>query len=146
MIMGNDSKISDFIKNYQTDTITIDKLYLKEIEIHNNDSMILLGEDILSKYRGEFDEYIDSYKLTDAECRRWHYNPKVMSYDLYGTTEYWFLLLEINQIHSSIQFSMNPVKYFTKNITDIINRILNLEHQVLEINSGDINNALLNKN
>lgn len=142
MIMGKESKMRDFIDDYKIDTITLDRLYLKEVEVSLNKKMILLGDDILSKYRGEFDEYIGKITLTPAEKRKWHYNPKVMSYDLYGTTEFWFLLLELNEIRSITEFNMNPVKYFTTDITDKINRILNLENIVIEANNAEIQNKL----
>lgn len=96
-----------------------------------NEGVRLPANSIISKYKEYFDPYIDSVELTDDEQREYRYSPKKFSQDMYGTTEYWSMILFINECHSIIDFEPVTVKYIVpEKITDLINEILILEGTV----------------
>ena len=71
------------------------------------------------------------------------YNPKRLSFDLYGTTELWALLLDINELVSVAQFNLQTLKVFSGSILDKLQRILNLEQEFIDQNAEDVADALL---
>lgn len=86
---------------------------------------------IIAKYKDYFDKYIDEVELTEEEQLTYRYSPKKFSQDMYGTTEYWSIILYINECHSVMDFEPVKVKYVVpQSITDLINEILILEDLV----------------
>lgn len=143
MLMGKDSTIKKFIQNFQNDTVTIDKLQIKNIEVYENRKLILPWEDILKKYRGDLESHIQTITMTDQQQRRWMYNPKVMSYDLYGTTELWFTIVQLNEVYSTTQLNMNPIKAYSASILKVLSRIYALEKPLLDENMDEIVKGML---
>ena len=50
--------------------------------------------------------------MTPPEVSLYRFKPKKLSYDLYGTTELWDALLELNQMYSIIEFDREKYKVF----------------------------------
>nr|DAR90611.1 MAG TPA: hypothetical protein [Caudoviricetes sp.] len=88
---------------------------------------------ILSKYRDFLDEIIVEQELTLDEQREYRWNPKKMSEDFFGTTEFWFMLLVLNNYKSIIEFQ--PKKYVKMYDPDRFKKYLN-EIMILEDNLG----------
>lgn len=88
---------------------------------------------ILSKYRDFLDEIIVEQELTLDEQREYRWNPKKMSEDFFGTTEFWFMLLVLNNYKSVIEFQ--PKKYVKMYDPDRFKKYLN-EIMILEDNLG----------
>ena len=66
----------------------------------------------------------------DNGGRKYKYNPKRLSYDIYSTTELWFELLRLNYCSSITEFTLknNIVNVYNVNqIKDILNEIMILE-------------------
>ena len=96
--------------------MTIAKLHYPQVL---NDSR--LGIKATVNYESRLDYFISSlndYKsemtLTQELYDKYKYNPKMMSYDLYDTTDYWWLLLQANEMHSAVEFNKRKVKYYSK--------------------------------
>lgn len=96
--------------------MTIAKLHYPKVL---NDSR--LGIKATVNYESRLDYFISSlneYKsvmtLTQELYDKYKYNPKMMSYDLYDTTDYWWLLLQANEMHSAVEFNKRKVKYYSK--------------------------------
>ena len=88
---------------------------------------------ILSKYRDFLDEIIVEQELTLDEQREYRWNPKKMSEDFFGTTEFWFMLLVLNNYKSVIEFQ--PKKYVKMYDPDRFKKYLN-EIMILEDKLG----------
>lgn len=99
-----------------------------KIFLHNvktEETLKLPFNPIINKYRDFFDEHIISLELTEEEQDKYWYKPKQLSYDYYGTVEYWSILLYVNQMASAINFT--PVKLnlvLKEDILDLVNEIL----------------------
>lgn len=143
MQMGKEYTIDEFTKEYNQETISYGTLHLKEI-FEKDDGIlnILSSESILNKYDDELKSSIITLTLNDSEFNKYQYNPKFLSFELYNTTELWFMLLHVNELYYSAQFNLNPVKVYTANIINIIDRILNLEQLVINLNREEINTKL----
>lgn len=88
---------------------------------------------IISKYRDFLDEIIVEQELSLDEQREYRWNPKKMSEVYYGTPEFWFILLILNNHKSIIEFK--PKKYIKMYDTDKFKRYLN-EIMILEDSLG----------
>lgn len=80
---------------------------------------------LLNKYRWFLQEIVtNKIRLSDAEWRKYKCAPKSLSFDLYGTTEYWAALLELNNCLSIIDFTNRWVRvYDPKQINSYVNEI-----------------------
>lgn len=138
-----DATIFDYIESYRNLETSYDKLYYQELNtLGNGEHVILLGDSILTKYRGDLESLAITKTFTSQEENRYFYNPQVLSYDLYGTTQYWHLLLELNNMYSAIEFNQNPILVYGGRFPDMINTILALEEESININSEEITKSI----
>jgi len=131
--------LQEFISERKDIDITSTKLHYKEANSLTDGSVMVLPiESILNKYHKEMEDFVTTKTLTTQEARLYSYNPQLLSFDLYGTTELWFLLLDVNNLYSISQFTLNPVKVYDIGIINLINSILNLEQDDIDRNEDEI--------
>lgn len=83
---------------------------------------------IMSEYRYFLQPYIIEIEMSDEEMYLYQYKPKSLSSKLYGTTEYWSVLLMINNCVSKIDFNKSKIKVLDpKRIRSFVNEVLILE-------------------
>ena len=105
--------VSEQIQNAVNAEVSYRKLHEHAIVVNNQSG------DTINVYQ---------YTIPEDEFVRYRYNPKMLSYDLYDTTEYWFLLLAINNCVSKIDFTNNTVKIIDpKSISEFVNEVMILE-------------------
>ena len=99
--------------------------------LNSGESVRMPLNSIIAKYKDYFDKYIDEVELTEDEQMSFRYSPKKFCLYMYGTVEYWSIILYINECHSIMDFEPVKIKYIVpESITDIINEILILENLV----------------
>lgn len=133
-----ESTLEDFISSYRDTDVTFSKLHYLEKDTLDSGDLILLSNSLLDKYRSELESLINVVTLTTSEYNKYKYNPKLLSYDIYGTTEMWGTILDLNQLHSTTEFYINPVKLYQKGIMNYIDTILNLEKPFTDINTEEV--------
>lgn len=143
MLMGSESTFKKYIANYESESLNKDKLQLKEVYTKNNKNIIVPDCNIFTEYKEDLESIIKTYTMSDSEKIKWAYNPKLLSYELYGTTEFWFLILSINELHSATEFNINPIKIFDTSLPNILGRILNLETNSISENREYITKSFL---
>nr|DAH85697.1 MAG TPA: hypothetical protein [Caudoviricetes sp.] len=116
--------------------------YKKVITNSNNENFIFSINSIFDKYYELMKERTMTIELTDAEYRKYIYKPKLLSLDLYGTTELDFLLLRLNNMTSCIYFNKQTFKVFDKDITTLLNEIMIHENTNYINNEVDIINKI----
>ena len=116
--------INGMINGAKSNKITLDKFsnyYLLEDSIR-------LGFPLLKKYDNIIRSSIQPYQI--AKDR--YYRPEYVSYDLYGTTDLWYLLLYVNDIYRVEDFVGPTIKIPSYNPLQVLNAILadegNLQH------------------
>lgn len=84
------------------------------------------------KYKDFLNTIIVTVSLSDEERARYRYKPKMVSYDLYNTTEFWNDLLIINNFFSLSEFQPGEtLKVYDPNkLKDYINEIMIIEKLV----------------
>ena len=97
--------------------------------VKNGETIKIPMNHIVNKYKEYFDPYIEDFELDYEDERKYLYSPKKLSLDLYQTTEYWSILLYINECHSIIDFapegSVKAVR--PAYLEELLNEILILE-------------------
>lgn len=138
-----ESLITDFIRKYGTEPFTVDNCFLHQIVQSNDGRKLIVNESfILSKYKDELAKYKRKMELTDQLYRRYRFNPKLFSYEIYGTTELWFMVLHANELYTANQFDLRVVYYYDPTFFDAITRALDLETQFTAINEAEVENSL----
>ena len=107
---------------------------------HFNSSFINLEDNIkysvynvVSDYIDEIrDEYCMEIELTNDQMSRYKYRPKLLCYDVYGSTELAFIILLINNMYSAKQFTKNKLYLPTKtNMNIICSSIMNANKEAI---------------
>lgn len=144
MGMGLEPTVKEYINNYNNEEITSSSFFLKQVfSSENNRKMIVNFNNLIIKYMPELKEIKVKVTLSNEEYAKYKYNPKVLSYDIYGTTELWFLILEANELHSITQFDSKTIYLFRTDIVEKLGRILNLEIDTKNYNEEEISSQLL---
>nr|DAK51285.1 MAG TPA: hypothetical protein [Caudoviricetes sp.] len=107
-------------RNLHTDLIVVNEQTDHNIKIPLND--------YLGDYRFFMDKIILEVKMNDDEMVVYRCNPKALSLKLYGTTEYWYELLIINNCISKLDFVDKKIKVFLPDkIKGFTNEVMILE-------------------
>lgn len=102
--------------------------YLEINDLVNEESLLVPHVSLINKYRHFLTPYVGEMEFDDNTFNQIKYSPKMLSYILYGTTELWPCLLQLNNCKSVIDFNKKTVKVYNPDyIKDMINEILILE-------------------
>lgn len=104
------------------------------VKYNKSDERIRIPMDsLISKYSHLLDKYVIDLEIDDDDRMAFAYSPKKLSYYYYGTTQFWSLLLYLNDCHSLFEFSLEKEKVSIldpANIQMLLNEILILERKV----------------
>lgn len=100
------------------------------VYIKNKDDTIKIPyKSILKEYMPFLQSTVLNLQLTAPEVSLYRFKPKKLSYDLYGTTELWSALLEINRMYSIVEFNQEEYKVFDpKEFKTLLNEVMILEN------------------
>lgn len=126
------STISELIESIDDEEISYRNLHTNAY-IKNNDEVIKIPyKSIVSEYMPYLKETAIEADFTDDEKEMYRYKPKMLSNDLYDTTELWSALLELNNMVSITDFQTDKIKVFDPDeLKELINEIMILE-EILE--------------
>ena len=133
--------LSDFISEYSIEDLRIDAFYLQQVFWDKNKmthKVVVNENSIADKYANELEENKHIVELTTKEYYKYRYNPKLLSYYIYGTTELWFFILMANELYSISEFDLRKVVLFDTAIITKLNRMLEMDAEFLEINSMEV--------
>lgn len=90
---------------------------------------------ILEDYLDELKNMCDKYEMTDEQYRRYKYRPDLFSYDIYGRSDYEFVILLVNGINVEKNFNKKTVNYIDPdNIDTILSYIRNASEEAFNRN------------
>lgn len=144
MKMGEESTIGAFIRDFNAEDLTFDEFYLQQVLAFKDGKKLLTNFDsLLVKYMPEIKQIVTTVNFPNEQYLRYRYNPKLLSYDLYGTTELWALILDLNELTSVAQFDIRKVKLPNAIMIERLRRIKNLEEMAKNYNAEEVSAALL---
>ena len=124
MSINSVTTIGQFIKKYKQQPIKFTDFFNKGVLIDdqvklfvNDDSILNLFDDLLKKYKIK-------YKMTNEEFRKYKYNPHRLAHDVYGNSEYWWLILHANELDSASEFNLQNIWIYKADLLNILKEIL----------------------
>lgn len=106
----------------------------KKLEVH------LTSDNLVNDYLDILKEAAQKVQLTEQEKRKYYYNPDLLSYDLYGTTELDFVIMIMNGVISNTEFAIPTLLLIPKTeLVNTLSRIYNSEQNYLIINRNRYN-------
>lgn len=94
---------------------------------------------ILYDYEDELNDIAVTLKLTDLEKAKYKYQPGLLSYDIYGSTECKFILMMLNNIIDPKEFDFNRVKVIRpSDLQLLLNRVQAVNEDFLNKNRADL--------
>ena len=88
-------KVEDFIDMQENDSFTYATmaLYMQSIV---DKTIVYSSDNVLYDYLEEIKSKAVDYTFSDSEYMKYKYRPKLLAYDIYGSTELYFVILAMN--------------------------------------------------
>ena len=121
---ANYKDIDSSIAHARNNPIVLDNLgtyYLFEGEM-------LFSLNFLKKYENIFKNNLRIYKINKDHF----YRPEYVSYELYNTTDLWYLLLFVNDMASPMDFTKEVINIFDMEMIEVLNNLLREENKLLD--------------
>lgn len=123
--------IEEFIDSYNSTDINYESTSL----IQNLSGYTVISYNIFNDYIDELNDLAVYVTLTDEEYNKYLYRPKILAYDLYGSTELFFLILILNNICNVKEFDFKRLKLLkVEDLQQFISSVYNSEKYTLSLN------------
>ena len=94
---------------------------------------------IIYDYEEEFKKLALTIDMTDNEFTKYRMKPKLLAYDVYGSTEIFFVILYINGMCSIKDFDRKTIKLLKKDtMIELLEAIYNAEQNYLLTNRSSV--------
>ena len=127
---NNTSTIKSIIQNGKEEKMTANQLSLKTVITNSAGKKFVVN--LFNLFEKYYDILLDNtvtVVLTEDEYLKYRFKPKLLSKDLYGSKDLYYLLIRLNNIYTVIEFDFKEVKVFTPNIISLLNEIMILESE-----------------
>lgn len=129
-VYRNKSTIREVIEAGLELKMTANDLCFKEVVTNSSGEMFIINMyNLFEKYYELLLEHTSIVVLSEEEYNRYRFNPKLLSRDLYGNQELYYLLLRLNYIYSIINFDFKELRVFNTNIVSLLNEIMVMESE-----------------
>jgi hypothetical protein len=115
------------------------------VQFQNASYFTLINEEIMEDYNIfrdvyyiELMNYTELYTMSQEEFLKYRYQPKRLSYDLYKTVDYWYILLIINTMTSRMDFKKRIIRALTQEGLGYVKRIAKKEEYNISKNKNTI--------
>lgn len=133
----NTYTVEDFIElGKDIDDIQYSKYAIFSKPSNDLENPIIYPENnIIYDYEEEFKKLAVQVEMTDTEFLKYKYKPKLLSYDLYGSTELYFAILFLNGTCNIKDFNRQNVKLIKKSdMIELLEAIYNAESSYISSN------------
>lgn len=133
--------INQFIQTEQNKSVKYPNYYYQKVISEDDLHVIMNHQSIMDRYVQYIRDYLTEIELTQEEMRKYRYNPKRLSFNLYGTTSYWWSIIFANQIHSLTEFDFsrdNVIKVFTREGISAFSTVLSVDKTFISENQSEV--------
>ena len=140
---------SSFVDPAKTHTIEefIDLKYQDDMTYRNlsildsgNASMEMVDHCLIDDYLPEFLQYASNVTLSAEEYIKYKYNPDLLAYDLYGSTQLDFVILFINDMIDPKDFDIRTIKLIRASVMkQLLSDVYNTNEGYILQNRSDNN-------
>lgn len=138
--IDNIKTISNQIKYGSTLELSFKNFHEQDVLHVTDDSKIIMSTlSILNDYWYFIQNYVVTVTLTDDEIHKYEYKPKLMAYDLYGSIEFYYLILRINNMDSVSDFGgFKTLKLFRREVISFLNEVYIKEKKKITANISKV--------
>lgn len=106
-------------------SVKTNKVLLDNISnVYNYENIIQLPMTFLRKYENIIKTNLEDYTIDKSRF----YRPEYVSYDLYGTTDLWYLILFVNDLKTPLELNYEQIKVpSTAYILEILNKLKTID-------------------
>ena len=97
-------RISNFIATKPR--TSLDYQTISFSEVHSNIDYVIANV-VTTDYFQDLKDISVDVKLSDNEVLKYRYRPKMLSYDLYGNTELYYIILRLNDLYNIKDFPLS---------------------------------------
>lgn len=133
------TKLKDYITEQSTKDVNMKDFFFKGVLTDDTTRLYVLDDSILIPYDDELAKYKVPYTLAGEEYRKYKYNPWKVAEDVYGSPEYWFLVLHANEMYSASEFDRQHIQMYKTAVISIIQEILAVEDKNIRSNQTEVN-------
>lgn len=131
--------IEEFIEMGDTDDITYANFSILVKCIGENSIVQYAQDNIIYDYIDELNERAVTLTLTDNEYVKYRYKPKLLAYDLYGSTEVYFVIMALNGMCNIKDFNKRRLKLLYKSdLIELLNEIYSAESSYISYNRAHL--------
>ena len=133
--------IDQFIQTEQNKSVKYPNYYYQKVISEDDLHVIMNYQSIMDRYVQYIRDYITEIELSQEEMRKYRYNRKRLSFNLYGTTSYWWSIIFANQIHSLTEFDFsrdNVIKVFTREGISAFSTVLSVDKTFISENQSEV--------
>lgn len=110
----------------------IKKSNYRKRDIYSDDEILYTELNFINDYMEEIMENAILVKLDHKEQLKYKYAPDLLAYDIYGSTEFGYILMLVNGIVNPDDFVMERVYLFSQEVmSEIISTIYNSERNYI---------------
>lgn len=132
------STVEEFINAGISDEMTYNNFSIL-FRSSQQDNIILSANNIIYDYMDEIKPYIVNVSLSEEEYIKYRYKPKLFAYDIYGSTELFFVVMAVNGIYDIKDFNRRNIKaLYKKQLFELLNQIYNAESGYIQKNRSDL--------
>lgn len=133
--------VEDFIElGKDIDDMQYSKFAILSKAVSSVNNPILYAEhNVIYDYEEEFKKLSLTVEMTDNEYNKYRFKPKLLAYDVYGSTELFFPILFINGMCSIKDFDRKTIKLIRKdNMIQLLEAIYNAERDYIDSNRSAV--------
>ena len=131
--------LEQYIKSEQSSAIHMKNFFYKGVLTDSTSRLYVLDDSVLIPYDTELNKYKIRYVLSDEELRKYRCNPWRIAQDVYGNSEYWFLVLHANEMYSASEFTRKYIHMYKVAVLDVLTEILSVEDKNIRSNQTEVN-------
>ena len=125
-----------------TDDITYANFSILVKCIGENSIVQYAQDNIIYDYLPELNERTVTLTMTDNEFIKYRYKPKLLAYDLYGSTEVYFVIMALNGMCNIKDFNKKKLKLLYKSdLLELLNEIYSAESGYILYNRVHLNDT-----
>ena len=128
--------VEEFIEsNAGSKSINYYNFSILQQEEVSGETLQLLDMNIVDDYIDELQSVCVNVQLSDKELMKYSYNPGLLAYDVYGSTELEFVILKINGVIDHKDFNFPTIKLVEVSVLDdILSTIYSAENKFIKYN------------
>lgn len=124
--------VDEFIEASESMSITYNSLCMSNLLKDEDISITIFN--VIDDYIDEILEYANPVALSREDYDKYSQAPKLLSYRMYGTTEFDFIIMRINGIYDPKDFTMRKLKLLNKvDLTTILSQIYNANKKLIDV-------------